>query len=236
MTSPLSALCGNVLPVALPPPPRTLAPTRSQHWCVHAPVCICVRACRRLLPLLPPIPPLSAPAATTVYPASFSKSEPLTKPHTVTVLVALVVFVGYAGLSHVSKLAEHRTDKLASLADRFTSIKTWACAAGRRPRAPPSFTCLCVYVCAQGHPGVCAGGPAVLHGTPARHAPHPVRPSSSSSSLPRLPACVTLCVSLWRCAGRPHPALWRAVNGLGMFYFMFMAFLLFQVRSALLCV
>jgi hypothetical protein len=31
------------------------------------------------------------------------------------------------------------------------------------------------------------------------------------------------------CHIRPHPALWRMVQGLGMFYFMFMAFLLFQV-------
>ena len=57
-----------------------------------------------------------------------------------------------------------------------------------------------------------------------------------------LSVCACVCVGVCVCVltgrvfpnfgvGRPHPAIWRAVTGLGLLYFMFLAFLLFQVKA-----
>jgi hypothetical protein len=72
--------------------------------------------------------PVEPPAPSSVYPPSYSKTEPLTTPHTVTVLLAVVVFVGYAGLSRVHMRGDgsEEDEKLGQIAERFTNIKTYA--------------------------------------------------------------------------------------------------------------
>lgn len=78
-----------------------------------------------------PVPATPTPVEQE-YPPSFNATEPLTTPHTVSVLIALVVFVGYAALSRIrlDTTADHTvpgSQNIAQIADKFTNIKTCVC-------------------------------------------------------------------------------------------------------------
>ncbi len=57
------------------------------------------------------------------FPVSFEQSEPLTKPHTVSVLLLLIAFVGYTGFARNS--FTHGEEAVGgAIANKFTNIKT----------------------------------------------------------------------------------------------------------------
>ena len=63
-----------------------------------------------------------SPRLRGLYPPSYEITEPLTKPHTVSVLIVLVVLVGYAGISGVRLATQDGTS--AETSNRATNIKT----------------------------------------------------------------------------------------------------------------
>lgn len=71
---------------------------------------------------------LQSPRLKGLYPPSYEMTEPLTKPHTVSVLVLLVLLVGYSGISGMHLAAEEGApggDLTNKVIVRFTNIKTY---------------------------------------------------------------------------------------------------------------
>jgi hypothetical protein len=72
--------------------------------------------------------PLQSPRLVGLYPPSYEMTEPLTKPHTVSVLVLLVMLVGYTGISgfQLATGEEEGAPSVpgANIANKFTNIKT----------------------------------------------------------------------------------------------------------------